>query len=80
MSLAACLLCGFTQLRAHERMVAVVVLFRAAPNAPILRRDRVRMDSNQQFVAVGNYLRRQLQLSETDSLVSWCCLCSFLHH
>ena len=48
---------------------AVVVHFRSAGNAPILRQPKFKVSAQHQFSNLLTSLRKQLQLKDTDALV-----------
>eukprot|EP00301_Raphidiophrys_heterophryoidea_P021772 c609_g1_i1.p1 GENE.c609_g1_i1~~c609_g1_i1.p1 ORF type:complete len:150 (+),score=32.29 c609_g1_i1:44-451(+) len=50
----------------------VVIMFRATGNAPILRQQKFKISASESFQAVGDFLRRQLRMKNTDSLFLFC--------
>lgn len=51
----------------------VVILLRATANAPILKQKKFKVSSSQQFLAIQEFVRKQLLLQETDPLVPDIC-------
>lgn len=47
----------------------MVILLRAAGNAPILKQNKFKVSSGQLFVAIQEFVRKQLLLQERDPLV-----------
>ena len=46
----------------------VIVLLKATGNAPILKQNKFKVSAEQSFVAVHEFLRKQLKLGDKDSL------------
>jgi hypothetical protein len=59
----------------HERKAKetisflVVILLRATGNAPILKQNKFKVTTSHSFLAIQDFVRKQLLLQERDSLV-----------
>lgn len=49
--------------------IAVIVRFRAAGNAPIMKQSKFKITASESFQTVSDFLRRQLKFNQHDSLV-----------
>jgi hypothetical protein len=54
-------------------LCAVIVRFRAAGNAPIMKQSKFKITASESFQTVADFLRRQLKFSQHESLV-WRCI------
>lgn len=50
-------------------LLTVIVRFRAAGNAPIMKQSKFKITASESFQTVADFLRRQLKFSQHDSLV-----------
>jgi hypothetical protein len=65
-------------MRSLTCLYAVIVRFRAAGNAPIMKQSKFKITASESFQTVADFLRRQLKFSQHESLV-WRCIPSIAY-